>query len=219
MLGSALVPMFSSLIAEQKNESILKGYSYIQRYTVLTITFFSLGIISLSDIFLGIIGDVYRFHYPILVFFSFVSIVTSLFLGNTAILTSYEKNFFRLSVSTLQISIQIVGTYLFINSFGIYAVAGFKMGGVVLAQLIIIPYVTIGMKMGFKIPKIYWTALIVGFLTLLGKLLVVEQNLFQSCILFFISSLLFMFFGTVCLKDFVFLRDLFLRKKLVKGIG
>ena len=118
MLGSTLVPMFASLLATGKIDAVLKAYGMLQRIGSILMTAAALFLISYSSELLSLFGNTYSSYDYLLSLFSVQYVVTSLHFGNTPILTAYEKNTFRLSVSTVQIFIQITGTILFIKSFG-----------------------------------------------------------------------------------------------------
>jgi len=136
MLSAALVPMFSSLLASKNQHALTRSYDMIQRYSVIIITIFGIFTISFSRELLNVFGSEYVENYYILAMFGLSGIVCSLGLGNATILTSYEKNAFRLSVSIIQILIQIVGTFLLIGSYGVLAVAGFKSLGRIVANML-----------------------------------------------------------------------------------
>jgi O-antigen/teichoic acid export membrane protein len=164
MLSSTLVPMFASLLATEKIDAVHKAYELLQRIGSLMMTGAALVLISYSRELLSLFGDSYSSYDYLLSLFSIQYVVTSLHFGNTPILTAYEKNAFRLSVSTLQILIQIIGTILFIKSFGVLAIAGAKIVGVVSSNILSIVYVSKYLGDGFTVPSSYKMGVVITLL-------------------------------------------------------
>ena len=212
ILSAALVPMFSSLLACNDQTAIEKTYSIIQRYSVVTISIISLFTISFSHELLNIFGSEYTDYHYILSMFAFTAVICSLFLGNTAILTSYERNTFRLSVSTLQIIIQLFGTIVFISSYGALAVAGFKALGRIVANIINISYV-MAMPLNIKIPRVYLAGISLSGFCFGIKALIVPPGILWSGLMFVGSCLFFFKLGRVTTKDIYELIHIFKKRK------
>ncbi|MBB5348078.1 hypothetical protein JWG42_15650 [Desulfoprunum benzoelyticum] len=155
ILGTTLVPMFSSLLASGKMDAVQKTYALLQRLGSFFMTGAALFLISFSGDLLSLFGRSYSSYDYLLSLFSVQYVVTSLHFGNTPILTSFEKNTFRLTVSFFQILLQIVCTLLFIKSFGVLAIAGAKIAGVVCANMLSILFVRNSFGKGFSPPISY----------------------------------------------------------------
>jgi O-antigen/teichoic acid export membrane protein len=218
ILGAALVPMFSSLLAGNDSTALKKAYDLIQRYSVITITILSLFVISFSRELLGLFGTEYIDYYHVLSIFGLTGVICSLFLGNTAILTSYEKNFFRLSVSTLQIFIQLFGTFWFINTYGVLAVAGFKAIGRIIANIANIIYVLF-MPLNIKISRVYWAGLVSSGISLFCKVFVFSSGFFWSVSLFTATVVLFVLGGQITLLDIQKVYHIVKQRKLQPSVS
>ncbi len=213
MLGAALVPMFSSLIAGNSSNSLKKAYDLIQRYSVISITALSLFIISFSRELLGIFGNEYSGYYHILSLFGLTGVICSLFLGNTTILTSYERNVFRLSMSTLQISIQLIGTFLCIGTYGVFAVAGFKAIGRIIANLANLAYVLL-MPLNITIPRVYMAALLSSGFCFGLRVFIFPSGFFWSALSFITTCILFALAGKISFHDIETVYRIFRERKL-----
>jgi len=155
MLGTTLVPMFSSLLATGKTDAVRKAYDVIQRTGSILMTGAALFLISYSGELLALFGESYSSYDYLLALFCVQTVITSLYFGNTPILIAYEKNLFRLCVSTFQIIIQIALTIIFITSFGVMAIASAKVIGVIFANVLNIFYVINRISDDFRMPDSY----------------------------------------------------------------
>lgn len=213
MLGAALVPMFSALLAADNHNAIKKAYDLIQRYSVILITTLSLFVISFSRELLGIFGNEYNNYYHVLSLFGLTGAICSLFLGNTTILTSYERNVFRLSISTLQIFIQLMGTFVFIGTYGVLAVAGSKAIGRIVANLANFTYVLF-MPLNITIPRVYLAALFSSGFCFCLRLFVFPSGLFWSALTFMTTCALFAWAGKISFRDIETVYRIFRGRKL-----
>ena len=155
MLGTSLVPMFSSLLATGNTDAVRRAYAFLQRVGSVLMTLSALFLISFSRELLSLFGEAYPAFAFLLSLFSIQYVITSLHFGNTPLLTAFQKNAFRLGVSSLQIFIQVACTLLFLKAYGVLAIAGAKMLGVVCANAVSIYYVTNWIGEGFRVPRSY----------------------------------------------------------------
>jgi len=213
ILSTAIVPMFSSLLARNKHDKLKLAYDIIQRYSVVSIVGIGLFTISFSPELLYIFGSGYVDFYEVLAFMGLTSIICALFMGNTNILISYEKNMFRLGVSTLQIIIQITGTFLFISLYGVWAIAGFKAMGRVTANIINTAYI-LSMPLKIKIPWVYLVGILSGGLCFVMRIFVMPLGVTWSGINFLVFILFFTMVGKITIKDIHNLIQIFKTRKL-----
>jgi len=202
MISTAIVPTFSSLLAGDRHESLKKAYALIQNVGAIAIAVVALPTIALSREMLSVFGDGYSDYYYLLALFSLVSVIGSLRLGNTPLLTSLEKNRFRLGVSAAQVSLQLAGTLAFAKPFGVLAIAGFKMLGRLLAQSITIPYVTVGLKMGLRLPRSYKAAVAVAVAATVLRVWVLPEGVVLSILLALGSLVVFVLAAGLRYGDF-----------------
>jgi O-antigen/teichoic acid export membrane protein len=213
-LSAALVPLFSSLLAAQNQSALKKAYDMIQHYSVISISIIGLFTISFSRELLTIFGSTYADYNYVLAMFGFTGVICSLFLGNTTLLISNENNIFRLGVSTLQIIIQLSGTFIFINSYGILAVAGFKALGRVIANIINILYIIFFMPFYGKIPRNYLYGIFISGLCFGMRTFFIPQGLLWSGVVFSFSLFLFICLGKVTFKDITEFINIFQKRKM-----
>lgn len=162
MLGTTLVPMFSSLLATGKKDAVRKAYDVLHKMGTILMTGLALFLISYSSELLSLFGDAYSSYNYLLSMFCVTAVITSPSFVNTPILITYEKNLFRFCVSAVLIFTQVLGTLIFTHSYGVLAIAGAKVVGLILAQSANIKRVTYGMKEGFHLPNTYKVGVIVA---------------------------------------------------------
>jgi len=188
MLGTTLVPMFSSLLATGKTDAVRKAYDVLQRTGSMLMTGAALFLISYSSELLSLFGESYSTYDYLLALFCVQAVITSLHFGNTPILIAYEKNLFRLGVSTLQIIIQIALTLIFITSFGVMAIASAKVIGVIFANVLIIFYVINKLGNDFAIPLSYKVGVFVALVCAIVRVYFLSDG-------WLISTTAFLFFS------------------------
>jgi O-antigen/teichoic acid export membrane protein len=197
MFGGSLVPMFSSLLATGKEGAILKAYSMLQTAGSTLMTLSALLLISFSREILGLFGDGYESYVYLLVIFCVASVFRSLFFGNTPILIAYEKNYFRLLISSGQIAIQIFGTLFFVSSSGVLAIALSKLAGLMFAQAAYVNFVIRHLKEGFQIPRSYKAGVIIALIVATLRLKAWPDGLAFSCLLLICAWSAFLYFSKI----------------------
>lgn len=219
MLGSTLVPMFSALLATGKRDSILKAYDLLQKAGSTMMTLAALFIIAYNREILKLFGENYVSYSYLLSLFCVTSSFRSLYFGNTPILIVYQKNAFRLLVSTVQISLQVVGTLYFLNSYGVLSIALSKIAGLLFAQTAGILYVLYGLNEGFKIPRTYKAGVLVTSVAALLQFLVIPSGIASSSAVFIIGLLFFYFTSGLDMPEFQEIAGIVLYKKKTIGSG
>jgi O-antigen/teichoic acid export membrane protein len=140
---------------------------------------------------LSIFGKEYSTYYYLLCLFAFVNVVRSPAFLSTAILTSHEKNSFRFAKSLFQIMLQISITIAFVNRYGILAIAGAKMVGVLVASSIGHFYVIYRMRMAPRLPRVFKMAVATVLVTVVLRIWVVPTGWLWSLILMTVSVVVF----------------------------
>ena len=187
ILGTSLIPLFASLLATKKMESVCKLYYMVQRIGSLIMVISALFLIVFSNECLSLFGSLYTSYSYLLILFCISAVITSPYFGNTPVLIATEKNMFRLAVSLGQILVQVILTLLFLKKYDILAIAGAKIIGVICAQITCIFYVTKKSKMGLKLPNSYKISVILVLIVAILKIKIISFNLFSSVLLFLIS--------------------------------
>lgn len=176
VLQTAVVPLFSRLQGTNQIPALKRAYNFINRNTVLLIASLSLVMIGFSREILEILGEGYGTYHYLLALYSFVSIVRAPAWPGLAILISLEKNSFRLLQSIAQLSAQALLTMLFINSYGVLAIAGAKMLAGGIATFVGILYVVYGLKMAPGLARSYKVALVTGLVLLILRIAVLSPG-------------------------------------------
>lgn len=191
MISTALVPMFSSLLASNERGAILRAYNLLQRAGSTVIFVVAIGIIAFSAELLSLFGSDYAQYDYLLVMFCVQSVMTSLFLGNTAILISYEKNLFRFGVSCGHILLQVLLTFLLLDTYGVFAIAGAKVTAIVLAVGMSMAYICFGLNEGFRIPRTYWAGVVIAIIAAIVRIFILPAGWLTSTTLLAISLVSF----------------------------
>jgi len=215
ILSPALVPTFSSLLAGGARDAIRKTFALVQKISVGVITVVSLLMVAFSRELLGVFGEGYSEYYHLLAFFSLAAVATSPFLGNTSVLASMERNRFRLLVSMGQVVIQLAGTILLIDRFGVFAIAGARMVAAVVGQIIVIYYVTRVLKMGFRLPREYAAGLVVSAAAVAARLVLLPPGWLWSSLLAAGSVVAFCLLARLSVADVLMIKNLLMSKKKV----
>lgn len=215
MLGTTMVPMFSSLLATKKTDATRKAYDVLQRIGFILMIGSALFLISYSSELLSLFGSSYSSYSYILTIFCVAAVVTSPHFGNTPILIAYEKNTFRFTVSMFQILLQVAGTMLFIRSLGIMSIVWAKVICRILANITCTVFVIFRMKLGLTLPHTYMVGIVVAIATA-----VIRNNLLQagwgvSTIVFIASLGVYLTLSRVTIHE---LRNLFLLFVLRKDV-
>lgn len=200
MISTALVPMFSSLLESKEKKAILRAYNILQCAGVTSMFFAAIGIIAFSAELLSLFGTGYSEYDYLLAIFCVQAVLTSLFLGNAPILISYEKNMLRFIVSCSQIFLQVLLTFLLLDSYGVYAIACSKVVAVILAQGISTWYVTCVLQEGFQIPRVYWVGVVIT-IVVSWRTVLPSTELWISLLVFILSSGIFLLMTSSALKD------------------
>lgn len=201
MLGSTFVPAFSSFLATGDKGAVVKAYDLLQRAGSTFMTLAALFLIAYSHEILALFGEGYASYAYLLAIFCVASSFHSLFFGNTPVLIAYQKNAFRFTVSAVQISIQVIGTLCFIETYGILAIALSKVAGLLFAQAAGICYVVCGMREGFRIPRTYKVGVLITLGVALLRILVLPLGIAFSTIVFVVGLLLFYFVSGVSIHE------------------
>ncbi len=211
ILGTSLVSMFSSLLATGKKDAVIKAYNILQRTGSIFMTVTALFLIAYNNELLSMFGESYSDYDYLLSMFCVTAVITSVSFGNTPILIAYEKNFFRFFVSLTQITIQITGTLVFIQPFGIIAIAGAKITGVLVASISNITCVVFKMRKGFCLPRTYKSGVVISLLLSIIRFFV-EPTWIISTALFLFSCICFFLVGKITIRDIKDIANLFLRR-------
>jgi O-antigen/teichoic acid export membrane protein len=216
IIGTTLIPIFSSLLASENPFAIHKAYQLLQRMGLLLISILSLFIISYCHELLELFGKSYSSYDYLLSLFSVQSVITSLNFLNAPILAIFQKNLFRLTVNFLQLCLQITLTIMFLPTYGVFAVASAKIFGVVFTSIIYMFYVRDRLPINFPVPSTYKITTALAILCMLIKLYVLPIGWGNSTATFLFFSL-FLFTGAKItlqeLKDIAVL--LFTRKSVL----
>lgn len=186
VLGGTLVPMFSSLLAAKQNKAIRRAFGMVQRVSVVLITLAALPMIAFSRELLTFMGrdrGDYSDYYYLLSLFCATLVFNSPFLGNVTVLASFERNRFRLAASTAQIAIQLLGTVFLVGTFGVLAIAGARIAGMIIIQSVIIYYITRRLNMGFHMPREYFVGVAVTFVATALRIAVIPPGWLGSTLL------------------------------------
>lgn len=217
MIGTALVPMFSSLLASKERASIRKAYDLLQRTGSTAMSVVAIGMIAFSAELLSFFGTNYAEYDFLLTLFCVQSVLTSLFLGNTAILISYEKNLFRFGASCVQILLQVLVTVLFVDTYGVFAIAGAKVTAVVLAVGMSMAYICFGLKEGFRIPRTYWAGVVIAIIAAIVRTFILPAGWLTSATLLAISLFSFGMLADLTISEWRSIIALLLSPKNVKS--
>ena len=212
-LGAALVPTFSSLLASGNQPVIRRTFDLVQKTTTTSIILLALPMIAFSRELLGLFGKGYTEYYYLLALFSMAGIIRSMFLGNMTLLTSLEKNVFRLTVSTVQIALQLGGTFLLIGSYGILAIAGAKIAGVIIAQVATIVFVVYWIKQGLHMPWVFFAGIAVGLPITVLRIWVLPEGWWPSIGLCAGSLLVFWLLSGLKWRDLMDIVETLLRRR------
>jgi len=212
IISPSLVPIFSTLLASGEHHALLSMYANLQRLFTILFTILAIFMVAFSHHILALFGPGYADYSALLCLFSASSVIRCLATPNWAILTSLEKNAYRLSISSLQITIQLVGTFLLIAPFGIYGIVGSKIGGAILAQISTLTFITLFVRRGFGIPPIYWAAVGVTIVLVGIRILLGPSPLAHSAGLAGLALIAFWFFGKLSLAEFRQLLSLVLKR-------
>lgn len=213
MLGTTLVPMFSSLLAVGKKDAVRKAYDVLQRTGSVLMTGAALFLISYSSELLSLFGDSYYSYNYLLSMFCVTAVITSPYFGNTPVLIAYEKNFFRLSVGGVQILIQVVGTLIFIQSFGVLAIAGAKVVGSIFAQSACVTWVVYRMREGFQLPRTYKVGVLIALSCAIIRNVLLPAGWGISTGVFLSAGGCFCVIGRISVRDIRNMIGLVLRRK------
>lgn len=211
VLALALVPMFSSLLSGKYQEQIQNTYIFVQRYLSIFLISLSFFTISFSRELLMIFGSHYMSYNHILILYSLGSSICCLGVVNNTILTSYEKNYFRLSVSVIQIIIQLLGTFLFIGQFGVLAVAGFKILGRIIANILYVVYLKYCFG-NLTPPKAYIIGSLLCIIVSLSRIYIIPYGFLYSLALFGLSFLTFIYWSRLSLGEIKKFLNLFFNR-------
>ena len=188
ILGATLVPMFSSLMATGNNDAVKKAYDLLQRTGSFLMTWSALFLISYSGELLSLFGPSYSTYDYLLSLFCVQAVITSLRFGNTPILIAYQKNSFRVKVSIFQILTQIVLTLLFVQFYGVMAIALSKIIGVISANILNVFYVTKKISKNFLIPSCYKVGIAISLVCAIVRIYFLPDGWLISTVVFMIFT-------------------------------
>jgi O-antigen/teichoic acid export membrane protein len=191
LMQAIFVPVFSSFLATNEHHLLKRAYAFIYRSSVLVMTLAAIVVVSFSREMLNIFGEGYSTYYYLLCFFAFVNVVRSPAFLSVAILTSYEKNSFRITLSIFQLGLQMGITIAYISKYGILAIAGAKIVGVLVASSIGHIYVIYRMKMAPRLPWVFKMAIAVASATVVLRIWVVPTGWLWSLALMTVSAVVF----------------------------
>jgi O-antigen/teichoic acid export membrane protein len=191
MMQTALIPTFSSLLAARNPSAFRRAYAVVYRNSVLLITTLGLLLIGLSREVLGLFGPEYEEYDYLLSLFCFANIIRSPSAATLSVLASMEINRFRIYLSLGQMAFQGIGTLLFLDRYGVLAIAGFKILAMIGATLIGNFYVIYRLKMANRVPLSFKAATAVGSAALVCRLWLVPEGWVGSAALASVAVLLF----------------------------
>jgi O-antigen/teichoic acid export membrane protein len=184
MISHSTLPLFSSLHANGQSGELRRGYQYLHRLGSIGMVLISLPVICFSAPLLDLFGKGYSVYFALLTAYAVTTVITSPYLVNTPLLWTLERNSVRLAVSGLQFVIQLVGTVLLIQPFGVAGIAGAKIASVILSQLFALIYVHLGLHLGLRISRAYVAGAAVAVLTGVVRVFILPTGILASAGLF-----------------------------------
>ncbi len=211
LLGNVTIPYFSNILKIGKSDEVVNSYERIEKYMLFFLVSCVLGVISLSDVALGMFGKDYIEYGYLLMILLLGKCIASLGFTNTPMLVSLEKNWIRFFNSMLQIIIQFTITFFTINNLGILGVVLGRVVGVCCAQ--IYPQIYLLLKSGYKIKiSSAYFAGIACVLSVCVLKIMFELNVALSVAVGVTGWILFAVLGGFKKRDFVSMFNMILKR-------
>jgi O-antigen/teichoic acid export membrane protein len=193
LLSKTQIPIMAKYIKEKNYKEINKIFYILNRYTILLSIFIGFFILIFGTEILSFFGKDYQSGFFILSILILTSSFLTLSYSVTPLLISLEFNRVRMVNSVTQIFIQIVVTYLLIDSYGVLGVVIGVALSVVLAQ--IYPYYKIFNlnKYNFQFPNDYFYGFILTTIVFFIINFININTLFFKIFLFIIVIILYLF--------------------------
>lgn len=211
LLGNVNIPYFSNMIKLGNKKEVESSYERIEKYMLFFLVSCVLGVISLSDVALGMFGQDYLPYKYLLVILVCAKCIASLGFTNTPMLVVLEKNHIRFFNSLGQILIQFTITFLSVNKLGILGVVLGRTIGVCLAQ--IAPQLIVKYKSGYniKLSRAYFAGIFCAVALGVAQT-VCNFSLTISILLGFFVWTGFLFLGGFTKKDFKHMISMLLKR-------